>query len=101
MPSARDDLTELTEALEGLLAGRARASIVDGICARGDFSDWLRRIRSAMSEHAFAVGERRIDLHHPVRRMDVRTRKDGFRVLHAWNHTSHRFTEDIVPVRGV
>ncbi|MDH3272202.1 MAG: hypothetical protein OEN56_12760, partial [Gemmatimonadota bacterium] len=41
---------------------------------------------------------RRIDLHHPVRRMDVRTRKDGFRVLHAWNHTSHRFTEDIVPV---
>ncbi len=92
------DLMELVDALADLLAGPARATILDGVCARGAFDDWLRRIRSAMSEHRFLVGERRVDLGRHVRRLDVRTRRDGFRVLHAWNHRTHDFTDDVVPV---
>jgi len=33
-----------------------------------------------------------------IGRLDQRTRQDGFRVLHSWNHTTHEFTDDIVPV---
>lgn len=92
------DLTSLLDALEGLLVGPKRATIVDGISAKGDLGDWLRRLRSSMSEHRFVAGERRVDLSQTVRRLDVRTRRDGFRVLHSWDHTTHEFSDDVVPV---
>jgi hypothetical protein len=38
------------------------------------------------------------DLVGTIDRMDRRTRGDGFRVLHSWNHTTHEFTDDLVPV---
>lgn len=98
MTTTAQDLTDLVDTLEDLLVGPARAEILDGMCARGGFEDWLRRIRAAMGEHRLTAGERRIDLRQTVRRLDVRTRKDGFRVLHSWDHTSHEFTEDVVPV---
>jgi len=98
MSSTTQDLTELLDALDALLVGPARAAILDGIMARGGYDDWMRRIRSAMSEHRFVTGEQRFDLSQVVRRLDVRTRKDGFRVLHSWNHRTHDFTDDIVPV---
>ena len=88
----------LLDRLEGLLVGPARASVLDGIQARGDFDDWLRRIRSAMSSHRLVADGEILDLGQKVRRLDMRTRKDGFRVLHAWNHRSHDFTRDTVPV---
>lgn len=96
--SEAQDLHDLMEALDALLAGPTRAAVLDGICARGDFDDWLGRLRTAMSEHRLMTGDRTFDLRHPVRRLDVRTRKDGFRVLHAWNHRTHDFTDDVVPV---
>lgn len=86
------------DALEALLVGPSRAAVLDGIAARGDFDDWLRRLRTAMSEHRLRTEEHTFDLRPTVRRLDVRTRKDGFRVLHAWNHRTHDFTDDVVPV---
>lgn len=98
MSSPSHDLVELIDALDELLTGPIRAAILDLMCARGDFRDWLRRIRTAMSEHRFEAGGHRVDLRQTVRRLDIRTRKDGFRVLHSWDHNAHRFTEEIVPV---
>jgi hypothetical protein len=95
---AHRDFPELLDALEPLLAGDARARIIDGVARRGSFDDQLRRLRAAMAAHTFAAGDGSIDLARPVRRLDNRTRQDGFRVLHAWDHKTHRFTEDIVPV---
>ena len=98
MSSSAQDLHDLMETLDDLLAGDARSAVLDGIAARGGFDDWMRRLRSAMSEHRLVTEEGTVDLRQAVRRLDVRTRKDGFRVLHAWNHRSHEFTDDIVPV---
>ena len=89
---------ELLDALGALLEGDARARIIDGVARRGSFDDQLRRLRASMAAHTFAAGDESIDLAKPVRRLDNRTRQDGFRVLHAWDHKAHRFTEDIVPV---
>lgn len=86
------------DALDALLGGTSRRAVIDGITTRGDFDDWLRRLRSAMSGHRLVAGEGTVDLRQTVRRLDVRTRKDGFRVLHAWNHRTHDFTDDVVPV---
>lgn len=97
MATSSAELDELLGALDRLLVGPSRAHILDGIQARGDFDDWMKRIRAAMSEHRFVTEEHRFDLARSVRRLDVRTRKDGFRVLHSWNHRTHDFTEDIVP----
>lgn len=96
--SPSQDLEDLLDTLEGLLAGPGRAAILDGIQARGDFHDWTGRLRGAMAEHRFTAAGQRIDLGPTVRRLDVRTRKDGFRVLHSWNHRTHDFTDESVPV---
>jgi hypothetical protein len=97
MTAPAEDLTELLDTLEALLGGDARARIVDGLTRRGSFDDHLRRLRSAMTAHAFGAGDGVVDFARAVRRLDSRTRQDGFRVLHAWDHTSHRFTGDVVP----
>lgn len=97
MTTTAHDLAELIGTLETLLGGDARARIVDGVRRRGSFDDHLRRLRSAMASHAFGAGDDAVDLAKPIRRLDNRTRQDGFRVLHAWDHKSHRFTEDVVP----
>jgi hypothetical protein len=90
------DVTALLDALEVVLSGPRRREIVDVLGRRGDMNDGLRRIRSAMSEHRFEGLPG--DFARTVRRLDQRTRQDGFRVLHAWNHNTHRFTDDLVPV---
>ncbi len=98
MSSPDQDLSHVLGALDGMLNGSARSRILDGVQARGDFADWMGRLRGAMSEHRFVAGDQRFDLAPAVRRLDVRTRKDGFRVLHSWNHRTHAFTDDVVPV---
>ena len=96
MTSHGADVGALCDALEEVLEGATRSSIVETL-GRGDrIDDALRRIRGAMSSHGFDGLPR--DFPRTVRRLDQRTRQDGFRVLHAWNHTTHRFTDDVVPV---
>jgi len=85
-------------ALEPHLSDGSRADFLDEITRTGDFADALRRLRTAMAAHVFTTGGADINLAKLVRKLDNRTRQDGFRVLHSWNHTTHRFTDDIVPV---
>jgi hypothetical protein len=90
------DVVALCEALESMLNGDGRARILDSVARKGGLDDALRRLRTHMSAHGFeGLGP---EVGKCVRRMDQRTRQDGFRVLHAWNHQTHAFTEDIVPV---
>jgi len=51
-----------------------------------------------MSSHALDHTMTASGLPGIIRRLDGRTRKDGFRALHSWDHKTHDFTEDIVPV---
>ncbi|MDA0328174.1 MAG: hypothetical protein O2958_04105 [Gemmatimonadetes bacterium] len=84
--------------LESVLAGGVRAEIVSEIMRTGGEEDWFRRLRSSMGAHGFRAGSATKTFDKWVKRLDAQTRQDGFRVLHAWDHNEHRFTEDIVPV---
>lgn len=84
--------------LESALTGGARAEIVSGIMRTGGEEDWFRRLRSGMGVHGFRTGSTTTTFDKWVKRLDAQTQQDGFRVLHAWDHNGHRFTEDIVPV---
>ncbi len=90
------DLDELCAALGSLLDGDGRREIVDRVTRGDDLDEALRRLRASMSSHGFEGLSPTVPA--TVRRMDQRTRQDGFRVLHAWNHASHEFTDELVPV---
>ncbi|MDE0899485.1 MAG: hypothetical protein OSA81_10740 [Longimicrobiales bacterium] len=94
--SSAAEVLELCDLLEAMLGDGTRARLVDGFSTGADLSTKLTSLRSAMADHRFdGVSGRLATL---VRKLDGRTRKDGFRVLHSWNHQTHRFTEDLVPV---
>ncbi len=90
------DVAGMCDALEALLSGRARREILDVLGKGGSMASGLRRLRSAMADHALPGMSGATA--RTVHRLDRRTRQDGFRVLHAWNHNTHRFTDEIVPV---
>jgi hypothetical protein len=98
MPTAATYLHELCDALEGALRGTTRREVIDAVCAPGGGGEALHRLRSMMGTHRFRRARGSVTLDRLVERLDHRTREDGFRILHNWDHTSHRFTEDIVPV---
>lgn len=98
MADEHDDVAKLLDTLEQMLDGPRRAEILDELSRTGDFADSLRRLRNAMSAHAFGTAHGEPRLEKIVRRLDRQTWDDGFRVLHSWDHNTHRFTEDIVPV---
>lgn len=90
------DVDALCAALESFLDGPYRREITDRVTRGGGIDDALRRLRASMSNHAFEGLPP--DVVHTIGRLDERTREDGFRVLHSWNHTTHEFTDDLVPV---
>ena len=98
MPSRGAVVRAVCELLESSLRGSKRQDIVDTLLGSGDIDGALRRLRRAMRAHAFMVGSETLEFGGLVRKLDNRTRQEGFRVLHTWDHTSHRFTDDIVPV---
>ncbi len=90
------DVHELCKALASLLSDGSRRAIVDRVTRGGRLDDALKRLRASMTAHGFEGLPP--DAARAIDRMDRRTRQDGFRVLHSWNHTTHRFTDDLVPV---
>ena len=98
MPSRGTVVRAACELLEASLRGSKRRDIVDALLGSGDVDSALRRLRGAMRAHIFKVGSGTLEFEGLVRKLDDRTRQEGFRVLHTWDHTSHRFTKDIVPV---
>lgn len=91
-------MVDALDSFEPILSGGTRAAILDEVTRTGEFAEWLRRLRSSMAAHSFATADRPVDLSKAVRKLDNRTRQDGFRVLHSWNHATHRFMDDMVPV---
>jgi hypothetical protein len=90
------DVHALCEALEACLDGSLRREITDRVTRAGGIADALRRLRASLSSHALEGLSP--DIVRTIGRLDQRTRQDGFRVLHSWNHTTHRFTDELVPV---
>jgi len=90
------DLDALCDPLADLLDAGARQRIVERVTRGGRMHDALRRLKTSMAKHGFEGLPS--DLGRTVHRLDQRTRQDGFRVLHSWNHETHQFTDDIVPV---
>lgn len=86
------------EMLGATLQGSARRSIAEALFGSGDVAAALRRLRAAMGSDTFGSGAETLELERIVRKLDHRTRRDGFRVLHTWDHSSHRFTKATVPV---
>jgi hypothetical protein len=85
--------------LERVLAPGVRAELVDSFMRGGKGgSAVLGRLRRAMASHSLGAAGEGVALDKVVRRLDQRTRQDGFHVLHNWNPSTHRFTDDIVPV---
>lgn len=89
------DLDRLQNHLDALLVDGVRSDLVERLSAGADANRSLARLRKAMVEHEFGADPR--DLAKVIRKLDNRTRQDGFRVLHAWNHQSHTFSKDVVP----
>ena len=51
-----------------------------------------------MRTHLFQGRFAPLVLDGPVRDFDLRTREEGFHVLHSWNHLEHHFTRENTPV---
>ena len=93
-----EDVDRLIDSLEAILIGDVRSRIIVGLTDRGTAVDWVVSLKAQMEIHRFHAGNDIFDVGRDVARLDARTRNDGFRALHAWNHESHEFTNDIVPV---
>ena len=98
MKNTSEDVGRLIDSLEAILIGDVRRGIVAELTKGGKAVEWVMRLRSQMELHRFCLGNETFDLGRDVARFDSRTWDDGFRVLHAWDHESHEFTNEIVPV---
>ena len=97
MREAAEQLEELLLRLEESLAGSLRRDFVQAALDRGSKAA-LARLRSAFAAHSFQTPGPSLDVGKLVRALDRRTWEDGFRVLHSWDHSEHRFTDDVTPV---
>jgi len=86
------------DALEVLLGSDARARILDAAGVEISFTVALVELRDAFRSHRFRLPDGVMDLAPWVTDLDRRTRREGFRVLQAWDHVAQRFTPDDVPV---
>ncbi len=89
---------EACDILETVLKGTVREEILDEVQKAGTFKQSLKRLRSEMRSHTFKTASDQLVLDRLARDLDHRTREDGFYVLHAWHHVSHKFTNDNMPV---
>lgn len=92
---SRAEVDTLLSQLGALLGAGGRSRVLDEVTERGSFDDHLRRLRKRMGEHGFGTDPKALS--KCVRRLDNRTRQDGFRVLHSWDHQDHAFSRDVVP----
>lgn len=95
---SRPSLDVACDVLEAALRGAVRAEIVDRALKTGSILEALRTLRAGMRGNAFRTGGEPLALDGVVREMDRRTRREGFRVLHAWDPAQHHFTDEIIPV---
>lgn len=94
--SSAVEIQEYLDCVVELASSEVRARLVEHL--RGGAAEpSLDRLRSAMRRHQ-VTNRGGADLARLVGRLDRRTRREGFRALHAWDHRAQRFTDEIVPV---
>ena len=81
-----------------LLDGSARADIVHRAAAAADMGEALRRLRDVFQSDRFDADGESIDLAPAIKKLESRTRADGFHVLHDWDGIADRVNEDTIPV---
>lgn len=99
-PTPTPDITPeaACDALEAVLSGDTRSRVLQACEPELSFTVALVRLRDAFRAQRFPVGDHVLDLAPWVHELDRRTRREGFRVLQAWDHKAQRFTPDDVPV---
>ena len=84
--------------IETALTGSARRDIAADAATSKDFGQALLRLRDSMRANAWSAGSQRINLERIVNAFDIRTRHDGFHVLHDWDGKADKVNDDIIPV---
>ena len=84
--------------IEAALIGTMRREIVADAAASKDFGRALLRLRERMRANAWSAGSQRVNLERIVNAFDLRTRQDGFHVLHDWDGKADRVNDDIIPI---
>jgi hypothetical protein len=84
--------------IETALTGPARREIAADAATSKDFGQALLRLRDSMRANAWSAGSQRINLERIVNAFDIRTRHDGFHVLHDWDGKADKVNDDIIPV---
>lgn len=84
--------------LEQALDGPTRREIVDDVGHAKDLGRALQRLRTHFQSDTFRTGTGSILLASPLKRLDSRTRADGFHVLHDWDGIADHVNDDTIPV---
>jgi hypothetical protein len=84
--------------IEAALTGTARRDIAADAATSKDFRQALLRLRDSMRANVWSAGSQRINLARIVNAFDLRTRHDGFHVLHDWDGKADKVNEDTIPV---
>lgn len=88
-------MEHLLSLLEEVLGDGWRTGFLDELAEGKSLDDQLKRLRRVMGEHQ--LGSTPKDFRKAIRKVDNRTRQDGFRVLHSWDHQTHSFSRDTTP----
>jgi len=88
-------------ALETLLVGSFRASVVDAAARQPTMGRALAYLVERMRAHAWRAGEIDISLGDVVDSLDRATRMEGFHVLHDWNGKADAVTANTIAVDAV
>lgn len=84
--------------LESALTGGAREALLETIGAAQGGANGLRRLCGALETNLHGAGGEYRALGDVVQHHDVRTREEGFHVLHDWDGKADRFNPTTIPV---
>jgi hypothetical protein len=84
--------------LDAALNGPARAAILGALPQGGDLRRSLLALRDGMRTHRWRAGGAPLRFDNFVELFDLRTRADGFHVLHDWDGLADRVNADAIPV---
>jgi hypothetical protein len=84
--------------IETALSGTTRRDIAADAALSKNFGQALLRLRDSMRANIWSAGPQRINLERIVNAFDIRTRHEGFHVLHDWDGKADKVNEDTIPV---
>ncbi len=84
--------------LETTLKGKGRQEILADISKSKESAKSIARLRTGMRSNSFRTGTGQLNLDRILKKLDDRTRQDGFHVLHDWDGKAEVFNKDTIPV---